>query len=49
MMNQNYAILSSADLVNWQRLQTNHLAAGSLKITLPANATARFYRAQWLP
>ncbi len=47
--NQNYAILSSPDLVNWQPLQTNHLTAGSLKITLSANATARFYRAQWLP
>jgi hypothetical protein len=47
--NQNYAILSSPDLLDWQPLQTNHLTASSLKITLPAKDTARFYRAQWLP
>ena len=46
---QNYVILSSTNLLNWQVFQTNYLATSSLKITLPANDTARFYRAQWLP
>jgi hypothetical protein len=47
--NQRYAILSSANLLNWQYLQTNSLASSSVQIVLPATNTAMFYRAQWLP
>jgi hypothetical protein len=47
--NQNYAILSSSDLVNWLSLQTNSLVSGPVQIMMPANNTVMFYRAQWLP
>lgn len=47
--NQNYAILASNNLLNWQAIQTNALASGPVQIFLPATNTEMFYRAQWLP
>ena len=47
--NQNYAILSSNNLLNWQSIQTNALASSPVQIVLPATNMEMFYRAQWLP
>lgn len=46
---QRYAILSSADFVNWTPVQTNTLGSSPLPISFPATNAVRFYRARWLP
>ncbi|MEJ0090679.1 MAG: glycoside hydrolase family 44 protein [Limisphaerales bacterium] len=46
---QRYAIQASSDLVYWQTILTNMLAASSLNIILSATNQLQFYRAQWLP
>jgi hypothetical protein len=45
----NYAIYSSADLINWSPRQTIALSDASTNITIPAPDTFQFYRAQWVP
>lgn len=47
---QRYALESSADLVNWQPVQTNTAAASPQHLVLPApTGLRRFYRSVWLP
>jgi hypothetical protein len=47
---QPYALLSSADLLNWKPIATNILSGNSWHILLPTtNGPAVYYRGQWEP
>ncbi len=44
-----YVILTSTNLMNWTRLQTNTLTTPAVELSMPTTNTSRFFRAQSLP